>query len=84
MNSERNPVRGLMAALALAAIFASTSVLAHADTVASGGQSPGTGFTVDGMWAAATCGFSMALARFDPGFLGSAVMICSYARILDA
>lgn len=84
MNAERNPLRRLIAVLMLAAVLATTSgVLAHADTLEAGGGNPGAGFTIDGMWSAAMCGFSMALAKFDPGFYGSAVLICSYAQSLD-
>ena len=84
MNAQPNPMRRRIAALMLAAVLASTSgVFAHADTPDTGPGNPGAGFTIDGLWAAATCGFAMVLARVDPGFYGSAVMICVYALALD-
>ncbi len=84
MKVERNPMHRRLAALALAIMIATTSsVIAHADSldVARGNQ--GSEFVIDGVWAAATCAFSMALAKLDPGFHGSAVMICLKAMSLD-
>lgn len=79
MRRERNSLRRRIAGGMLIAVLACTlGRPAHADTQGARG-----GFTIDGVWAAATCGFAKALAKFDPGFYGSALMICSYAEALD-
>ena len=84
MKVERNPIHRRLTALMLTVVLSATSsVIARADSldVARGNQGPE--FVVDGVWAAATCAFSMALAKLDPGFHGSAVMICMKAISLD-
>jgi len=78
MKNVRNSRYRLITGSMLLAIACTSGPLAHADMQGARG-----GSTIDGAWSTGTCGFAMVLARFDPGFLGSALLICRYAEALD-
>ena len=85
MNTNRNPVRRLTAILMLTAALASTSaVIAHANPVAASGRGSDPGVGVDSFWGGATCAFSLVLAKADPSFYGSALLICARVFLLDS
>lgn len=84
MNNRCNPIRRLTAILMLTVALATTSgVITHANSVATGGRGSEPGVVVDSFWGGATCAFSLALAKLDPSFYGSAVMICAKIFKLD-
>lgn len=80
MNTKLNPIRRLTAILMLTAALAITSaVIAHA----AGGRGSDPGVGVNGFWGGATCAFSLLLAKADPSFYGSALLICARVFLLD-
>ncbi len=80
MNKERHSMRRLAASLMLTAVLAATSVVvAHA----AGGRGSDPGVGVNGFWGGVTCGFSLVLAKADPSFYGSALLICARVFLLD-
>lgn len=84
MNRKRHPFRRLAAILMLALALATTSAMtARANSAATGGPGSEPGVVADGFWAAATCAFSLALAKVDSGFYGSALLICARVILLD-
>ena len=84
MSTNRNPIRRLTAILMLIAALAGTSaVIAHANPNAAGGRSSDPGIGVNGFWGGATCAFSLVLAKADPSFYGSALLICARVFLLD-
>ena len=80
MNRPRNPIRRVTAIMMLTLALATTSaVIAHA----AGGRVPDPGVGVNGFWGGATCAFSLVLAKADPSFYGSALLICARVFLLD-
>ena len=85
MNRHRNPIRRVTAMMMLTLALATTSaVIAHANPNAAGGRSSDPGVGVNGFWGGATCAFSLVLAKADPSFYGSALLICARVFLLDS
>ena len=77
MTSKR-PHRALRAGLMLLALASAPLAPARAGE-ANFPVAPET----DSLWGIVTCGFALSLSRYDPGFMGSAMLICHFIETRD-